>query len=75
TSGALKFGRQFTGPDNLLRVLLMYFSDGCSMRETVARARAGNLAEVWLRERHFVPTAMSTRIAVDLDGSTNYRGT
>jgi Transposase DDE domain len=46
TTGALKFGRQFTGPDNLLRVLLMYFSDGCSMRETVARARAGNLAEV-----------------------------
>ena len=46
TLGALKFGRQFSGPDNLLRVLLMYFSDGCSMRETVARARAGNLADL-----------------------------
>lgn len=46
TLGALKFGRQFSGPDNLLRILLMYFSDGCSMRETVARARAGNLADL-----------------------------
>lgn len=46
TLGALKFGRQFSGPDNLLRVLLMYFSDGYSMRETVARARAGELANV-----------------------------
>lgn len=46
TSGALKFGRQFEGADHLLRVLLMYFSDGCSMRETVARARAGNVAQL-----------------------------
>jgi hypothetical protein len=46
TSGALKFGRQFDGADNLLRVLLMYFSGGCSMRETVARARAGNVAQL-----------------------------
>lgn len=46
TLGALKFGRQFSGPDVLLRILLMYFSDGCSMRETVARARAGNLADL-----------------------------
>lgn len=46
TLGALKFGRQFSGPDNLLRILLMYFSDGCSMRETVARARVGNLADL-----------------------------
>lgn len=44
TLGALKFGRQFDGADTLLRVLLMYFSAGCSMRETVARARAGNVA-------------------------------
>ena len=46
TSGALKFGRQFEGADHLLRVLLMYFSDGCSMRTTVARARAGNVAQL-----------------------------
>jgi len=46
TLGALKFSRQFDGPDNLLRVLLMYFSDGSSMRETVARARAGNVAQL-----------------------------
>lgn len=44
--GALKFSRQLNGPDNLLRILLMYFSDGCSMRETVARARAGDLANI-----------------------------
>lgn len=44
--GALKFSRQLGGPDNLLRILLMYFSDGCSMRETVARARAGDLADI-----------------------------
>ena len=44
-SGALKFGRQLEVA-NLLRVLLMYFSDGCSMRETVARARAGNVAQL-----------------------------
>jgi len=46
TLGALKFSRQLDGPDNLLRILLMYFSDGCSMRETVARARAGDLADI-----------------------------
>jgi hypothetical protein len=46
TSGALKFGRPFDGADNLLRVLLMYFSDGCSMRETVARARARNVSQL-----------------------------
>ncbi|MGZ9709486.1 hypothetical protein ACXX82_01535 [Glaciimonas sp. GNP009] len=46
TLGALKYGRQFSGPDNLLRVLLMYFSDGYSMRETVARARVGNVANI-----------------------------
>ena len=44
--GALKFGRNFEGPDKLLRVLLMYFCDGSSMRETVARARAGKLTDI-----------------------------
>lgn len=44
--GALKFGRNFDGPEKLLRVLLMYFCDGCSMRETVARARAGDLTDI-----------------------------
>jgi hypothetical protein len=44
--GALKFGRNFEGPDTLLRVLLMYFCGGSSMRETVVRARAGNLTDI-----------------------------
>lgn len=45
-SGALKFGRQFSSPENLLRVLLIYFCDGCSMRETVARAAAAGLVNI-----------------------------
>ena len=44
--GALKFGRQFSSPEILLRVLLIYFCDGCSMRETVARASIAGLADV-----------------------------
>lgn len=44
--GALKFGRQFTSPDLLLRVLLIYFCTGCSMRETVARAAAAGLVNI-----------------------------
>lgn len=28
-TGVLKFGRQFSSPENLLRVLLIYFCDGC----------------------------------------------
>jgi hypothetical protein len=41
--GALKFGRRFSGPESLLRTLLIYLSEDCSMMETVARARAGEL--------------------------------
>lgn len=44
--GALKFGRQFSSPEILLRVLLLYFCDGCSMRETVARAAAAGLVNI-----------------------------
>jgi hypothetical protein len=46
TLGALKFGRRFAGPQELLRVLLIYFLAGCSMRETVVRAREAGLADV-----------------------------
>jgi hypothetical protein len=46
TLGALKFGRRFAGPQELLRVLLIYFLTGCSMRETVVRAREAGLADV-----------------------------
>lgn len=44
--GALKFGRRFSGPESLLRTLLMYLSEDCSMVETVERARAGELVEL-----------------------------
>lgn len=44
--GALKFGRQFSSPEILLRVLLIYFCDGCSMRETTARAAASGLVNI-----------------------------
>ncbi len=44
--GALKFGRRFSGPESLLRTLLMYLSEDCSMVETVGRARAGELVEL-----------------------------
>ncbi|CAI1616686.1 Transposase [Serratia quinivorans] len=44
--GALKFGRQFSSPEILLRVLLIYFCDGCSMRETVARAAVAGLVNI-----------------------------
>jgi Transposase DDE domain len=43
--GALKFGRRFSGPESLLRTLLIYLSEDCSMVETVERARAGDLVE------------------------------
>lgn len=44
--GALKFGRRFSGPESLLRTLLMYLSTDCSMVETVERARAGDWVEL-----------------------------
>jgi len=44
--GALKFGRRFSGPESLLRTLLMYLSADCSMVETVERARAGEWLEL-----------------------------
>jgi hypothetical protein len=44
--GALKFGRRFSGPESLLRTLLMYLSADCSMVETVERARAAEWLEL-----------------------------
>lgn len=46
TSGALKRQRKFKHPSELLRVLLIHLADGCSMRETVVRAKQGGLANV-----------------------------
>lgn len=44
--GALKFGRSFSGPESLLRTLLIYLSDDCSMLETAERARLGELVKI-----------------------------
>lgn len=44
--GALRRLRNFKDSESLLRVLLIHFIDGCSLRETVVRARLGKIAEV-----------------------------
>lgn len=38
--------RSFSGVASVLRVLLIHLADGCSLRETAVRARAGGLADV-----------------------------
>ena len=43
-TGAFIRARAFDGPSSLLRVLLIHLVDGCSLRETAVRARAGELA-------------------------------
>jgi hypothetical protein len=45
-TGALIRTRGFDSPAALLRVLLIHLVDGCSLRETAVRARAGGLASV-----------------------------
>lgn len=44
--GALKRNRNFTGPEPLLRTLMIHLVDGCSLRETTVRANEGEIAEV-----------------------------
>ena len=44
--GALRRLRGFSSVETMLRVLLIHLADGCSLRETAARARAGDLADV-----------------------------
>jgi hypothetical protein len=44
--GALTRKRIFKSPGDLLRLLIIHLSDGCSMRETVARAKQGGLVSV-----------------------------
>ncbi|MCB1125570.1 MAG: IS4 family transposase [Verrucomicrobiae bacterium] len=46
TTGALKGLRQDKGEENYLRVLMLHFGCGLSMRETVARAKQAKLAEI-----------------------------
>jgi hypothetical protein len=44
--GAVRRLRGFSSVESLLRVLLIHLADGCLLRETVVRARAGDLAAV-----------------------------
>lgn len=44
--GALRRCREFRDAGTLLRVLLIHLADGCSLRETAARAAQGNLVRV-----------------------------
>jgi hypothetical protein len=46
TTGALKGLRQDKGEENYLRVLMLHFGCGLSMRETVTRAKEADLAEI-----------------------------
>jgi hypothetical protein len=43
---ALFIPKEFKDASTLLRVMLIHLSDGCSLRETVVRARAGGLVNV-----------------------------
>ncbi|MEK7353677.1 MAG: IS4 family transposase [Chloroflexota bacterium] len=44
--GALRRCRRFSGAGALLRTLLIHLSDGCSLRETVVRAKQGGIASI-----------------------------
>lgn len=71
--GAVTRQRKIPSAETLLRVLLIHLADGCSLRETVVRAKQGGLADIsdvallkrlrasseWLR---WLSTAMLTRL-------------
>ena len=44
--GALTRQRKASSPEKLLRLLMIHLADGCSLRETAARAKAGDLADI-----------------------------
>ena len=44
--GAVRRLRGFASAEAVLRVMLIHLADGCSLRETAVRARAGDLADV-----------------------------
>ncbi len=44
--GALERNRNFDGPEPLLRTLMIHLVDGCSLQETVVRAKLGRIADV-----------------------------
>ena len=45
-TNALKGLRKDKSAQNLLRVLFMHFACGCSLKETAARAKAANIADL-----------------------------
>jgi hypothetical protein len=71
--GAVTRQRKISSAETLLRVLLIHLADGCSLRETVVRAKQGGLADIsdvallkrlrasseWLR---WISTTMLTRL-------------
>ncbi len=44
--GALRRCRKFAEAESLIRTLLIHLADGCSLRETAARAAEGNIATI-----------------------------
>jgi len=46
TLGALLRCRKFVDAESLLRTLLIHLADGCSLRETAARAKHGNIVSI-----------------------------
>jgi len=44
--GALKRCRKFENAETLLRTLFIHLASGCSLRETVVRARQGNITSI-----------------------------
>lgn len=44
--GAVTRLRKFKGASDILRLLLIHLADGCSLRETVARAHQGGMASI-----------------------------
>ena len=44
--GAIKRSRKIKSPEDLLRVLLIHLADNCSLKETVTRAKQGNLLDI-----------------------------
>lgn len=44
--GALTRQRKIKGAEELLRILLIHLADGCSLRETVARANQGKISTI-----------------------------
>ena len=44
--GALRRCRKFVNAESLLRTLMIHLADGCSLRETAARAKHGNIVSI-----------------------------